>query len=385
MGAVADRRAAAAAAGMSLKDYKAMQASGGSPSSSNSGGNKPKPSNQETKPLRQQNVSSASDYNYSAHRQNTINSGEIAALRKQGFSQDEIRASMAASGLQMGKKAQQKLDRWDARAAARQKAVQVKPVQEPVTHTAGPKPTPKPVVTQNPGVTPGVSQPAPTTPAPNIEPPSFDIGGGFTPPPSPGFSPGVGGGYQPPSIPGFDGSFSVGGDLDQNIGKVGDMTTTIGDNNTIGPGSSIGNDYSVTIGNNHAGNINNGSGGYGGGPFGGNSNPLSSMQQAAAYGALNTNAWAKSQSMLNGYGRSQGAIQQAAATTGATDRVANLYNFAGQSQNYWNNKATAQQGFYLGDMFNFRAPDWTMPEAPEKPEDKTEEIANSLNFDDDED
>ena len=50
------------------------------------------------------------------------------------------------------------------------------------------------------------------------------------------------------------GGFFVGGDLTQNVGKDGDMTTTIGDGNTIGAGSQIGNDYSVTIGGNHAGN-----------------------------------------------------------------------------------------------------------------------------------
>ena len=56
----------------------------------------------------------------------------------------------------------------------------------------------------------------------------------------------------PPTMGGGD--FFVGGDLTQTVGNQGDMTTTIGDGNTFGPGSQIGNDYSVTIGGNHAGN-----------------------------------------------------------------------------------------------------------------------------------
>ena len=59
-----------------------------------------------------------------------------------------------------------------------------------------------------------------------------------------------GGGYGP----GFDGSFNVGGDLTQTIGKQGDMNTTIGDNNTFGTGLTLGVDNSVTTGTQSAGN-----------------------------------------------------------------------------------------------------------------------------------
>ena len=62
--------------------------------------------------------------------------------------------------------------------------------------------------------------------------------------------------------------------------------------------------------------------------------------------------------------------------TGASDRVQSLYNSVGMDQNYWNKKAQAQQNFYLGDIFNsqHKAPDWTMPDAPEKIEDQTADI-----------
>ena len=158
--------------------------------------------------------------------------------------------------------------------------------------------------------------------------------------------------------------------MNQNVGKSGDQTTTIGDNATFGAGASVGNDYSVTIGNTNAGN-NNGGGATG-------SSGLSNMQSVAAYSALNNNAWAKSSSQLNGYGRAAGASEEAAKITGASDRVATLYNMTGADQKYWNDKATAQQGSYLGDIFNFRAPDWVMPPDPAKPEDKTEEIAEEF-------
>ena len=75
------------------------------------------------------------------------------------------------------------------------------------------------------------------------------------------------------------------------------MTTSIGDNNQFGAGSSIGNDYSVTIGSNSAGNDNRGG--------------LSNMQGAAAYSALNNNQFHRSQSQLNGFGRAAGATEEA--------------------------------------------------------------------------
>ena len=51
------------------------------------------------------------------------------------------------------------------------------------------------------------------------------------------------------SIPGL-------GNIYANIGKKGDMITTIGSNNTIGEGAQIGNDFSTTIGGQTFGNTN---------------------------------------------------------------------------------------------------------------------------------
>ena len=121
--------------------------------------------------------------------------------------------------------------------------------------------------------------------------------------PQPGY-----GGSMLPSETNTTGDFSVGRDLNQNVGKTGDMTTTVTDSN-FGAGASVGNDYSVTIGNNQAGN-SSGDGGGGGG----SNNPLSNMQATAAYNALNNNQLARSRSELNGYGRAAGAVEEAEKT-----------------------------------------------------------------------
>lgn len=175
-----------------------------------------------------------------------------------------------------------------------------------------------------------------------------------------------------------DQGFEVGGDLDQNVGKVGDMNTTI-TNSTVGPGSSIGNDYSVTIGNNAAGNNNGEGGGYGGYPD--TTTNLTNMQSAAAYSALDNNQLARSRSELNGAGRSAMARDAFANDpTMGSALASNIYNLVGMQQNYWNDKATAQRGYYQGDLYgNQPPPTWVPPDAIKQPEDKTEEIAKDFN------
>ena len=170
--------------------------------------------------------------------------------------------------------------------------------------------------------------------------------------PQPGY-----GGSMLPSETNTTGDFSVGRDLNQNVGKTGDMTTTVTDS-TFGAGASVGNDYSVTIGNNQAGN-SSGDGGGGGG----SNNPLSNMQATAAYNALNNNQLARSRSELNGYGRAAGAVEEAEKQTGAGQRVANLYNAVGANQEYLQKKQKEVQDTYLGNMEGFST-EFVLPEAP---------------------
>ncbi len=143
-------------------------------------------------------------------------------------------------------------------------------------------------------------------------------------------------------------STSENNNFNQNAGNKENMATDIGDYNDIRY-SNIGNDYSVNIA------------GIGDG--------FSNMQGAAAYTALNNNQHARSSSQLNGIKRAAQASEQASAKTGAKDRAANLYNSLGYSQNYWRQKADAQQNFYLGDIFAMKAPEFQVPESPSDPMD----------------
>ncbi len=136
--------------------------------------------------------------------------------------------------------------------------------------------------------------------------------------------------------------------INQNAGNKEDWMTNIGDYNDI-KYSNIGNDYSVNIG------------GIGDG--------FSNMQGAAAYTALNNNQYQRSRSEVNGLKRAAQASEQATGLVGAKDRAANLYNSIGYSQNYWRQKADAQQNFYLGDIFAQKAPEFQLPESPSDPMD----------------
>ena len=102
------------------------------------------------------------------------------------------------------------------------------------------------------------------------------------------------------------------------------------------------------------------------------------MQGAAAYTALNNNQHARSSSEVNGLKRAAQASEQATGLVGAKDRAANLYNSLGYSQNYWRQKADAQQNFYLGDIYSQQAPEFQMPESPFDPMDN-ETTKDSVN------
>ena len=136
--------------------------------------------------------------------------------------------------------------------------------------------------------------------------------------------------------------------INQNAGNKEDWTTNLTNSGDI-KYSNIGNDYSVNIG------------GIGDG--------FSNMQGAAAYTALNNNQYQRSRSEVNGLKRAAQASEQATGLVGAKDRAANLYNSIGYSQNYWRQKADAQQNFYLGDIFAQKAPDFQLPDSPSNPSD----------------
>ena len=261
-----------------------------------------------------------------------VSGQEMRQMRNDGMSSTEIEEMSA--GMHMTDRATKQLNRKKAKEraiAARDQ--EVESTIDPVTTDP---------VTPPPVINPPMDTTTPGTPTPKIPP-------GLTNP-----EPGI-------VRPNTEGTQVIGGDTG-NVGKVGDMTTTIGDGNTI-IGSPIGNDYSVTIGN--TGNMSGGGSGGSG---------LSNMMSAAAYNALNNNAYNTSQAQLNGNMGAATGIALGEQATGASDRVATLYNMVGESQGYWKNKANAQQGLYLGDVWNQGGHDWVQAPNPESSKDRTSEI-----------
>lgn len=101
---VKDRRAAKKESGLSMKDFKsgAMTVE-----------------RQAAYDVKRQDVDNVSDYDFNAHKSGAVNTGELVAMRDQGFSRKEIREAAAASGLEIAKRAQARFDRWDEKAAAK--------------------------------------------------------------------------------------------------------------------------------------------------------------------------------------------------------------------------------------------------------------------------
>ena len=65
---------------------------------------------------------SAADFNFDQHGKGHVGGQEISHLMQQGHSKDDIMTAAKASGGEIGKRAQKRFDRWDARAAAKGKA-----------------------------------------------------------------------------------------------------------------------------------------------------------------------------------------------------------------------------------------------------------------------
>ena len=83
----------------------------------------------------------ASDFNFDQHGKGHISQQEITHLRESGQSKDQIMAAVNAHGGELSERVQKRFDRWDARAAAKEKAQAVK--NNPVA------PTPTPVTNNN--------------------------------------------------------------------------------------------------------------------------------------------------------------------------------------------------------------------------------------------
>ena len=142
-----------------------------------------------------------------------------------------------------------------------------------------------------------------------------------------------------------------------NVGKRGDINTTIGDNNQFGMGANIGNDYSVTIGG---------------------SDKLSGLQGLAAYQALNRNNDGRRRSQFNGLLRSQQTLNQL-SNLGTDQMVQNAYNFVGNlAQNAYDKsdiKSAWMFGDHFGDDYNFG---WAPLRSPKREESNVQDILDDF-------
>ena len=135
-----------------------------------------------------------------------------------------------------------------------------------------------------------------------------------------------------------------------------------GENNFINTGKMIGNinqgaDFSVNIGGDASDN----------------------MQNAVSYSAINDNAFARSQSQMNGLTRASQAVEAANEQTGAAQDIANTDFTTRLNSLYLGAKGTQARTQLYGDMFKFEAPEWMQPEPGKKPKDKTKKIADMYN------
>ena len=155
-----------------------------------------------------------------------------------------------------------------------------------------------------------------------------------------------------------DNSFNA-EDITATIGKQGDIGPTTITNSQFGAGASVGNDYSVTVGNMRFGN----NGGVSGSTNA--DSALANMQSATAYNALNDNFHQRSKSQLSGYGRAGGAIEEArkANSRPNTDQAA-AFKFAGANQNYLQDKLDQVRSRYMGSTAGYQSPSFAMPIAP---------------------
>ena len=131
------------------------------------------------------------------------------------------------------------------------------------------------------------------------------------------------------------------------------------ENNFLNTGKIIGNinqgaDFSVNIGGDASDN----------------------MKNAVSYSAINDNAFAKSQSQMNGLTRASQAVEAANEQTGAAQSIANIDYTTRLNSLYLGAKGTQARTQLYGDLFNFEAPEWMQPDPGKKPEDKTKEIAD---------
>jgi len=175
--------------------------------------------------------------------------------------------------------------------------------------------------------------------------------------------------------------------LDNNSGNItGDITT--GDiDNTGGYIGQIGHtNNSVTINANNANSSanatasnswNSGNTGAASTPAdwsGPANDPLANLMGGMAYQALNTNAWHRSQSDLNGTDRAAQAVALNNTLTNSKEISAGYAQRATNGTDRMYKLAQNQWADTMGDTWRYQPPNWQMPEPPEDIEANTEDL-----------
>lgn len=290
--------------------------------------------------------------------------GDIRYLRDKGYSLDEIGKHLSEQeDATFGARAQKLLDRYTAG------------LKNPPPETPGPTtptPTPDPTPTPTPTPTPDPTTPVtPEVPAP-VSPPTGGTGGNT---------------FTDSFNPNAEAESSAEANLDNNSGNI-DGDITIGDiDNTGGYIGQIGHtNNSVTINSNQANSSANANASNGGGgaasPLDGfldgsnwsgpDNDPLANLMGGMAYQALNTNAWHRSQSDLNG----RDAAARASALNDTLTKSREISAGYGQRAALGTERmfklADKTWADTMGDTWRYQPPSWTQPKDPEPIESNTD-------------
>jgi len=336
----------------------------------------------------QQNVNSAADFDFAQHSSKKVGVKELAHLkRNKGFSKADIADAAYGSGLQIGKRAQKRLDKW---ASAKEKAngtpapattttepnVNVQPSVAPTTSepTQTISPTPSPSPSSSPAPNPTVVKPNPNP----ITTPTIDPYTGPNPTivtPQPTVSP-----YQPsPQITDIDDSFN---DYDDSFNNQNQQDVDYTQELNVNQDNDINNN--ITGSNNYVNNMQDNSiRNYGGDVRtfnyqstgkGGVDNPVSAATMAGYYSPSDSHAASAARldrrvTQANDYAKdnmntshiAQGAMRMAQQNKlidpAAMDARVQARGAASKAQAYMMGNSI------YGDLAGFN-PQWTQPQSP---------------------
>jgi len=326
---------------------------------------------------------SAADFNFDQHGKGHVSGQEISHLRKQGQSRADIMSAARASGAELGGRTQRKFARWDAKAAAKEKAKAVKAQPEPVAST--PTPTSSPAKNSgNTNIEQESSMDRDFGDNQNTIGDNNTIGGdlnqgnqdlstnineqsagdeqmAYTGGSKDFYKNNPGTPYKPEEAaqsfledkkqPIKD-SFNTNIDQEQSFDRdFGDNQNTIGNDNNIFGNVNQGNqDFSINIGNQQAG---------AGGTAGGGT--MSNAAEGAAAKAGFENTWERSNAKFNPMAFAASNVAAADKLGGTSNLIKGLDNTTDANIDYYRKASDRGTLGLYGDIWNMKAPTWKAP------------------------